>query len=189
MHSASDLLNSPSLNLSYDLKSSVYHQKNNQNYILQQTAEQFPVLENLSVFDVYLTKGNSVETHWHPNANELAYMIEGEAEFAVFNPNTKQLLRYRVKPPQTVYAPMGWFHWASSISDRTQLIAIFDHKSPEIALMSDVLRKVPPEVFQRIYGVNADQLAEVLKPINRSVIIGPPSQTDIRWRIGDQGNF
>lgn len=189
MYTASDILSSSSLNLSFDLRSAPYSQKNSQNFILQQTAKQLPVMQNLSVFDVNLSRGHSVEAHWHPNANELVYMIQGEAVVSTFNQFTQQILSYRVKSPQTVYIPMGWWHWAIAETDHTHLLAIFDNNSTHTVYGSDILRKTPPEVFQAIYGVNAAQLAEVLKPIDQTVIIGPPSSSDIRWRIGERGNY
>jgi hypothetical protein len=71
----------------------------------------------------------------------------------------------------------------------THLLAIFDNNAAQVVFGSDVLRKTPPEVFQKIYGVNAVQLAEVLKPINQTVVIGPPVSRDIQWQIGSHGNY
>jgi len=187
MYSATDLLNSPSFNLAFDLRTAPYFQKNSQNFILQDTVKQMPVMQNLSVFDVYLSRGHSVEAHWHPNANELVYMIQGEAIVSTLNPFTKQILSYRVGPPQTVYIPMGWWHWAIAVSDHMHLLAIFDNNATQVVFGSDVLRLTPPEVFQAIYGVNAAQFAEVLKPIDQTVIIGPPGSGDTGPRNGGGG--
>ncbi|WP_342047955.1 cupin domain-containing protein [Bacillus sp. OTU530] len=191
MSTVSDIFyfSSSSLNLSFDLRRASFFQKNNQNFILQQSVKQLPIMQNLSLLDVYLSRGHSVETHWHPNANELVYMIQGEAVISTLNPFTLQILSYHVKPPQTVYIPMGWWHWAIAEMDHTHLLAIFDNKDPGVIYGSDILRKTPPEVFQEIYGVNAAQLAEVLKPIDQTVVIGPPNSEEIRWRIGSKGNF
>ncbi|MFM9277178.1 cupin domain-containing protein [Paenibacillus jiagnxiensis] len=110
-------LQSPSLNLSFDLRAKPFFVQNPQNFILQQFAEQLPVMQNLSLLDIYLSKGHSVEAHWHPNAAELVYVIQGEADISVLNPFTLQILSYRVKPPQTVYIPMGWWHWEIATRD------------------------------------------------------------------------
>lgn len=88
--------------------------------------------------------------------------------------------------PQTVYIPMGWWHWEIATTDHTHLLAIFDNNAAQVVFGSDVLRKTPPEVFQIIYGVNATQLAEVLEPINQTVVSGPPASTGINCRIGTQ---
>jgi oxalate decarboxylase/phosphoglucose isomerase-like protein (cupin superfamily) len=186
--SAMDTLSSPSLNLSFDLSTSLLFQQNSQNFILQQFAKQLPVMQNLGLLDVYLSKGHSVEAHWHPNASELQYVVQGEVAVSILNPLSRQILSYRVKPAQTAYIPMGWWHWQTATMDNTHFVAVFDNNATQIVFGSDILRKTPPEVFQMIYGVNAAQLADVLKPIDQTVVIGPPASRDIQWRIGMQGS-
>jgi oxalate decarboxylase/phosphoglucose isomerase-like protein (cupin superfamily) len=132
-------------------------------------------MQNLGLLDIYLSKGHGVEPHWHPNAAELVYVVQGEAIIAILNPLTQRLLSYRIKPPQTVYVPMGWWHWEIAAADHTHLLAIFDNHAAQVVFGSDVLRKTPPEVFQLIYGVQADQIAQALKPLDRTVVIGPPA--------------
>lgn len=179
-------LQSPSLNLSFNLRATPFFVQNPENFILQQFAGQLPVMQNLGLLDIYLSKGHSVEAHWHPNAAELVYAIQGEADISILNPFTLQILSYRIKPPQTVYIPMGWWHWEIATMDQTHLLAIFDNHEAQVVFGSDVLRRTPPEVFQKIYGVNASQLSEVLKPIDQTVVIGPPASKQIQARIGTQ---
>ncbi|WP_332699007.1 cupin domain-containing protein [Halalkalibacter lacteus] len=166
---------SPSLNLSFDLRPSPYFVKDDWNFILYQTVKQLPVLQGLSLADVYLSRGHSIEPHWHPNANELLYMIQGEIVEYILNPYTNQLLSYRVGPQQSVYIPMGWWHWTIATTDHTRLVVSFDNNDFGIIYGSDILRMTPPEVFQMVYGINATQWAEVIKPIDQTVIIGPPN--------------
>ncbi|RED59232.1 cupin domain-containing protein [Cohnella lupini] len=184
--SATAALHSPSLNLSFDLTQSVFYQQNEQNFILQQFAAQTPMLQNLGLLDIYLSRGHSIEPHWHPNAAEFVYVVQGEAIVSVLNPFTVQLMTYRVKPPQTIYIPMGWWHWEIAATDHTHLLAIFDNAAAQTVFGSDVLMKTPPEVFQMVYGVNAAQIAQALKPIDRTVIIGPQSARGVEWQIGSR---
>lgn len=184
--SAIAALSSPSLNLSFDLSTAPLFQQNAQNFILQQFAKQLPVMQNLGLLDVYLSNGHSVEPHWHPNASELQYVVQGEVAVSILNPFSRQILSYRIKPTQTVYIPMGWWHWQTATMDNTHFVSVFDNNATQVVFGSDILRKTPPEVFQMIYGVNAAQLADVLKPIDQTVVIGPPASRDIEWRIGTQ---
>jgi oxalate decarboxylase/phosphoglucose isomerase-like protein (cupin superfamily) len=191
-------LSSPSLDLFYDLKNATYFKQNEKNFIYELTATQLPVLQNLALLDIYLSQGHIVEPHWHPNAAELVYAIQGELIISVLNPFTLQVLTYCIKPPQVVNVPMGWWHWEIANTDNTHVLAIFDNNSPQVVFGSDVLKKTPKEVFQLAYCVNGEQLAQVLKPITETVVIGPPSgcvpmQTTenktvtpgpIKWRIG-----
>lgn len=175
---------SPLLNLSFDLRSSPYKVKDDRNFILYQTSKQLPVMKGLSLVDVFLSKGHSIEPHWHPNANELLYMIQGEIVESILNPFTLQLLSYRVGPQQSVYIPMGWWHWTIAVKDHTRFVVSFDNNDFESIYGSDILRKTPSEVFQIVYGINGAQWAEIIKPIDQTVIIGPPDSREIRWRIG-----
>ncbi|BBH20557.1 cupin [Paenibacillus baekrokdamisoli] len=168
-------LQSPSLNLAYDLSNAPFFIRNNNNFILQLTGSQLPVMQNLSMFDIRLSQSHTIEPHWHPNAAELVYVISGEAIVTVLDTFTRQLLTYRVKPPQAVYIPMAWWHWEIALTDNTQLLAIFDNAAPQTVFGSDVLRKTPPEVLQLSYGINGAQLAQVLQPITQTVVIGPPN--------------
>ncbi|WP_248924083.1 cupin domain-containing protein [Paenibacillus hamazuiensis] len=175
---------SSSLNLSFDLRSSPYFVKDDRNFILYQTAKQLPVIQGLSLVDVFLSKGHSIEPHWHPNANELLYMIQGEIVESILNPFTLQVLSYRVGPLQSVYIPTGWWHWTIAVTDQTRFVVSFDNKDFQIIYGSDVLRKTPPEVLQIVYGIHAPQWTEAVKPVDQTVIIGPPDPGEIRWRIG-----
>lgn len=169
-------LHSAQLNLAFDLTTSPFYLKNNQNFILQQFAPQTPFLQNLGLLDIYLNKGNSVEAHWHPNAAELVYVIQGEAVISILNPFTLQVMTYRVKPPQTVYIPMGWWHWEIATMDHTHLLAIFDNNAAQVIFGSDILRMTPPEVFHIIYGIDPVQFKEAIQPIQQTVVIGPPTK-------------
>jgi oxalate decarboxylase/phosphoglucose isomerase-like protein (cupin superfamily) len=197
-------LSDPSLNLFYDLIDATFFKQNEKNVIYELTANQLPVLQNLALLDIYLSKGHIVEPHWHPNSAELVYVIRGEVIVSILNPFSLQVLTYRAKPSQVVYVPMGWWHWEMAATDHTHLLAIFDNASPQVVFGSDVLRKTPKEVFQLSYGVNAEQLAQVLKPITETVVIGPPSarpaksdsngngeisSRSIKWRIGNNQPF
>ncbi|WP_072331321.1 MULTISPECIES: cupin domain-containing protein [unclassified Paenibacillus] len=180
---------SSSWNLFFDLRTSPYFVKNERNFIYYQTAKQLPVMRGLSLVDISLSKGHSIEPHWHPNANELLYVFQGEIIESVLDPFTLQLLNYRVGPQQSVYIPMGWWHWTTAITDHCRLVASFDQNNFESVYGSDILRKTPPEVFRIVYGLNAAQWAEAIEPIDQTVIIGPPDARGIRWPIGTNGSW
>ncbi|WP_369125276.1 cupin domain-containing protein [Alicyclobacillus fastidiosus] len=69
----------------------------------------------LSLGDLYLTKGHMREPHWHPNADELDYVISGEVTVSILDPNTLQVCNYRLKPGQVTLIPKRWFHWIIQI--------------------------------------------------------------------------
>lgn len=188
-------------NLSYDLNNTVFFKRDSSNFILPLTGQQLPALSNLGLLDIYLSKGHTVEPHWHPNAAELVYAIQGEFIVSVLNTYTMQLQTYRIKPPQVVFIPQGWWHWEIALTDHGHLLAIFDNSSFTTVFGAELLKKTPPGVFQLNYCINGEQLEQVLLPITEPVIIGPPpgctitaaaanekapSTNSIQWRVGNQ---
>ena len=160
-------------NLFFDTRKSVFFKRNAENIIFQVTSSQLPVLRNISLDNIFLSRGHILEPHWHPNAAELDYVVSGEAIISVLDPFTPQLLTYRVKPGDVVFIPINWWHWIISITEEAHVVALYDTKKRQNTFGSDVLRKTPPEVFQLAYGVNAEKLAKVLAPITETVVIGP----------------
>lgn len=176
-----DKIKSP--NLFFDSKKSVFFRRNADNIIFQVTSSQLPILKNIGLDNIFLSKDHILEPHWHPNAAELDYVVSGEVIISVLDPMTPQLLTYRVKPGDVVFIPMNWWHWMISITDEAHIVAVYDNEKRQNVFGSDVLRKTPPEVFQLAYGVNAEQLAKILKPITQTVIIGPKSGASLNDKL------
>jgi oxalate decarboxylase/phosphoglucose isomerase-like protein (cupin superfamily) len=166
---------SPSLSLFYDVNKNTLFKQNEKNYINLLSIAQLSSLENISLLDIFLSQGHIVEPHYHQNAAELVYTIEGKAQISTLNPFTKKVLTYRTTPGQVVNIPKGWWHWEVALTDNTHLLAIFDAPTPEVILGSDLLRKTPKEILAYTYCLNQEALAEVLSPIRETVLIGPPN--------------
>jgi len=166
---------SPSVQFTYDLSDNLYYQKDQRNYILALSIQQLNTLGNVSILDIYLSKGNVVEPHYHQNASELVYCVSGAAVVSLINPFTKELRHFPIRPRQVANVPQGWWHYEIATEDHTQLLAVFDAPIPEIITGSDLLRLTPANVLAHTYCLNEPQLKEVLAPITDTVIIGPPS--------------
>ncbi|WP_420491089.1 cupin domain-containing protein [Neobacillus vireti] len=169
-----------SSNLFFDSRESVFFKRNSENIIFQVTSAQLPVLRNIGLDNIFLSRDHILEPHWHPNAAELDYVVSGEAIISVLDPFTPQLLTYRVKPGDVVFIPINWWHWIISITEEAHIVAIYDNEQRENIFGSDILRKTPPEVFQLAYGVNAEKLAKVLAPITKTVVIGPKNAAPLK---------
>ena len=135
---------------------------------------QIPAMQVLSLGDLFLTKGHIREPHWHPNADELDYVVFGEATVSILNPFTHRLLNYLVKPGQLAFIPKGWWHWITPVTEKAHLLVNFNDGKIESVDGSDVLRLTPPEVFKQAYGINAEALDNELASIRETLTIGPP---------------
>ncbi|HDR4558813.1 cupin domain-containing protein [Bacillus cereus] len=162
-------------NLFFDSRKNVFFKRDEKNVAYEVTSTQLPAMIGGAFVDLFMTKGHMREPHWHPNAWELDVVVSGEAVTSILNPETNQLQNYHIKPGQTVFIPMGWWHWITAVTEEVQLHLFFNNDQFETAEGSDVLRLTPPEVFQAAYGVSAEKLLKDFSPIKESVVIGPPA--------------
>lgn len=168
---------------------SVFFRKDAGNVIFEVTKTQLPLLNRIGLDDLFLTKGRIQEPHWHPNAAELDYVATGEVIISVLDPLRHQLLTYYVIPGQVVFVPINWWHWVSAISDEVHVIQLFSNERRQIIEGSDVLRKTPPKVFQLAYDVNANTFANLLLPITKTVVIGPPDSVSLTKTPGNMNQI
>lgn len=162
-------------NLFFDLKRNLTVRRDH-SFLYEVTCAQIPMMQVLSLGDLYLTKGYMREPHWHPNADELDYVICGEVTVSILDPNTLQVCNYRLKPGQVTFIPKGWFHWIIPDTEDAHMLVYFNDGKIESVEGSDVLRLTPPEVFQKAYDIHARQFAKEVAPITETLMIGPPSK-------------
>lgn len=164
---------SPSTQYFYDVNKSPFFKKDNQNLINILGQKQVNTLKNTSILDIFMSRGNVVEPHYHQNAAELVYCISGAATVAILNPFTKDLLQFSITPGQTVNVPQGWWHYEVATVDHTHLLAIFDAPNPEVILGSDLLKLTPSNVMAHTYCMDQKQWENVISPIKTDTYIGP----------------
>lgn len=165
---------SPSAQFTFDVNTNNFFVKDNQNFINLLGINQLNTLENVSLLDIYLSKDNIIEPHYHQNAAELVYCISGAANVSLLNPYTKQIQNYSIKPGQVANVPHGWWHYEEALVDQTHLLAIFDAPTPEVILGSDILKLTPSNIMAKTYCLDEKQWKKATAPIQASTFIGPP---------------
>ncbi len=125
---------SPATHYAYDVNKSPLFKKDKHNYINVLGIKQLNTLENVSLLDIFLSKTNVVEPHYHQNAAELVYCISGAATVSMLNPFTKQVLNFPITSGQVTNIPQGWWHYEMATVDNTHLLAIFNAPTPEVIL-------------------------------------------------------
>lgn len=166
------LWQSPDFTLSANSKETVTYERDPQNYMTQLFREQMPIIQN-GFFTIHMSKGIIVQPHWHTNVTELVYVIGGEVMTSVFNPFTRKLMTYHVKPGEVTQFPKGWFHWIVAMTDDVKFLAIFDQPTPDIVYGSDFLSATPAVVMNRAYCINAEEYTTAVAPIGEPLILGP----------------
>ncbi|BCB04801.1 cupin [Bacillus sp. KH172YL63] len=157
----------------FDLNSSPLFIKNNQNRINILGLSQMNTLDNSSLLDIYLSKHNYVEPHYHQNAAELVYCISGGAIVSMLNPSTKEIMNFRLSPGQVANVPQGWWHYEEATKDQTHLLAIFNAPTPEVILGSDLLALTPSNVMADNYCMDEIQWIKTTSNVKPGTYIGP----------------
>ncbi|EWG12760.1 cupin domain-containing protein [Cytobacillus firmus] len=164
---------SPSFNYFFDVNKSNLMKKDNRNFINVLGIQQLNTLEDVSLLDIYLSKNNVIEPHYHQNAAELVYCISGAATVSLLNPFTKQIQNYYITPGQVANVPQGWWHYEVANTDSTHLLAIFNAPVPEVILGSDILKLTPSNIMAHTYCMDEKQWNKTVAPVQPSTFIGP----------------
>lgn len=166
---------SPTAQFTFDVNKSPFFKKNDRNIINVLGIDQLNTLDNVSLLDIYLSKNNVIEPHYHQNAAQLVYCISGAITVSILNPYTKQLHHYPITPGQVANVPQGWWHYEVATTDNTHILAIFNAPTPEVILGSDILKLTPANIMAHTYCMNEEQWKKVIAPVKPATLIGPPA--------------
>jgi len=164
---------SPTTQFYFDINKSPLFIKDQQNYINVLGLKQLNTLENVSLLDIFLSKDNVVEPHYHQNAAELVYCISGSATISMLNPYTKQILNYTITSGQVANVPQGWWHYEVALMNNTHLLAIFNASTPEVILGSDILKFTPSNIMSHTYCLDENQWNQAISSVQPTTYIGP----------------
>ena len=96
------------------------------------TAEDLPILKNLSLKRLVLAPGSIREPHWHANCNELTYCIKGTLLVSILDSGS-QFANFTLEQGQMFHVDSGSLHHIENIGDEeAELIVAFRHEMPEV---------------------------------------------------------
>ena len=166
---------SPGTQFTFDVNQNTIYKKDPSNFINELSINQLNTLENLSLLDIFLSRSNVIEPHYHQNAAELIYCICGSLVVSVLNPFSLELLHFPICPGQVVNIPQGWWHYELATADNTHILAIFDAPVPDTIYGSDLLRLTPSNVLAYTYCLDEAKVRDTLSPIKETTVLGPPA--------------
>src|SRR5699024_6617534 len=162
----------------FDLSDNLLFKKNEENYIDALGIQQLNTIGNIYFLDIYLSESNCVEMHYHPNASELTYCIAGSVEVSFINPNNDEWQTFVLEAGDAVSIPQGFWHVACALTDDTHLLATHDTNNLQTVFGSDLLRITPASMFADIYCLDEHEVEQTFRPIQDTVIIGPPEDCE-----------
>ncbi len=118
-------------------------------------ASNFSILSGLACYSLFLRPGGIREPHWHPNAAELDYVVEGIAKMVILSPGGN-VDSFEVKAGEIVFIPSGYLHYIENADAEkmTQFVVFFGHERPEDIGISGSLSAYSNEVLAAIIGTD-----------------------------------
>jgi oxalate decarboxylase len=118
-------------------------------------ADYFPIFNGngMAAYLLRLKQGGVYEPHWHPNAAELSYCINGRAIMTIFSPNAGYD-SFTIDPGELVFVPRGYIHNIENTSDReAKFITAFNYEHPQEIGISGSVGSMPDRVLNATFGI------------------------------------
>jgi oxalate decarboxylase len=115
------------------------------------TPQFIPALDGISLFYLQGTPGALREPHWHPNAHELGYYVEGRAQIEIIAPELHE--KFVVQPGDIALIPQNYFHYIDNVSsDPLTIVFFFSNSKPSRVDISQVMSAFPHELLAACFG-------------------------------------
>lgn len=112
----------------------------------------------LSVYLLTLQPGAVRIPHWHPDASELDYILEGKAQISLGFPDG-EWERFELTAGQIAILPQGWFHSIQNVGeDVLRMLVIFNNPAPNDIGISIGFQAIPREALALTFGVPPERL-------------------------------
>ncbi len=120
------------------------------------SADTLPVLHGLALSLLTLFPKGLREPHWHPNADELSYCVEGSGMMTIFSPGAGHDT-FTIKSGEIVFVPMGFLHHIENIGDGPlKMLICFDHERPEDLNFSAGVSAMPDHILADTFNQRPD---------------------------------
>jgi oxalate decarboxylase len=140
------------------------------------TADNLPILKNLSIKRVLLNPGAMRTPHWHANADELTYCVSGTALVSILDTGSK-FSSFVVTAGQMFHAESGSLHHIENIGDDVaEFVIAFRNERPEDFGFGATLGAFSDAVLGNTYDLPSADFAKIRR-----------TTTDLKLaaRIGD----
>ncbi len=123
----------------------------------------FPVSKTIVAAHVIVKPGGLRELHWHQNADEGQYYVQGKGRMTVFF-NGGKARTADFNAGDVGYVPKTFGHYIENTGD-TDLVFLEMFKAERFAdlSLSEWVANTPPELVMQHLGINKDTLAAIPK--------------------------
>jgi len=127
------------------------------------TKETFPILERISIKRLVIEPGAIREPHWHANADELTYCLQGDLVVSVLD-NADVFGSFTVGAGEMFHIWSGSLHHIENVGDTAaELLVVFSHESPVDFSLHASFGAMSDAVLGNAYGLPAADLAKLTR--------------------------
>ncbi len=117
------------------------------------SSAEFPASAAMSGLLIRLQPGAMQELHWHPDANEMHYVVSGRVGITVFGPD-KHLGIAEIAAGDCAYVPRNAGHMIQNAGpERAEIVAVQDAGVLSAATLSDWMAQAPPHLLANNLGL------------------------------------
>lgn len=143
------------------------------------TADNLPILKNLSIKRVLLNPGAMRTPHWHANANELTYCVAGTALVSVLD-NHSRFASFIVTAGQMFHIDSGALHHIENIgTDVAEFIIAFRHERPEDFGLGATFGAFTDAVLGNTYDLPSADMAKIRRTTTDHKLAGRVGAAEI----------
>lgn len=142
-----------------------------------------PVLKGISLSLLTLEPNAFREPHWHPNANELSYCLEGTGKMTLFSPGSSHDT-FTLEPGCLAFVPMGSMHHIENTGTTAlRMLVCFDHESPEDINLSSSIAVMPNSILGDTFSLDPSFFSKLGEKIDPAFICEQknPTKPELAW--------
>lgn len=110
-----------------------------------------------------LETGGFREPHWHPNAHEMTYCVEGKAVITMFSPQNKRD-EFTLSEGEVVFFPKGYIHHIENIhKGKSRFVLAYDHPAPQDLDLSASVGSMTAHVLAATFGAEEGTFEKIKK--------------------------
>lgn len=122
-----------------------------------------PELSGLACYYLRLFKSGIREPHWHPNAAELNYLIQGAARITLLSPGG-HIETFDMQKGDMSFMPQGYFHHIENIGEEeVQFAVFFNNENPSDLGITGSFGAYSNELLASLFGLPLEALQDMPK--------------------------
>lgn len=130
-------------------------------YLQEAVKNDFSILEGLSILRFSVEPGCAVEPHWHPNASELIFVLEGHSKISMLEPEG-DVTEFEVRKNQGAFVPASNFHNIENIgSVPLEVIAFFNHENPNYIGLGETASSFSTQLLSSYFNVDPQAFTNI----------------------------